>query len=93
MSPVGFTQDCSSSNKKIKILMVSLPKHGVLTWRSSASDHKELKENSSFTIEDINHQRIWYTLILVFGGPGIFSHKCSELYNVGANLKIHKLFL
>nr|XP_023647481.1 extracellular matrix protein FRAS1-like [Paramormyrops kingsleyae] len=52
--------DCSSSNKKIKILMVSLPKHGVLTWKSSASDHKELKENSSFTTEDINHQRIWY---------------------------------
>ncbi|KAL4617481.1 extracellular matrix protein FRAS1-like [Arapaima gigas] len=46
---------------KISFKLASVPKHGILTHSNSVSHHRELRENSSFTMEDVNQNRIWYT--------------------------------
>ncbi|XP_076856944.1 extracellular matrix organizing protein FRAS1 isoform X2 [Brachyhypopomus gauderio] len=52
--------DDDSSDDKIRIQLVSVPMYGILTKASSETDHKELNEYSSFTMEDINHHKIRY---------------------------------
>ncbi|KAG7481357.1 hypothetical protein MATL_G00065830 [Megalops atlanticus] len=52
--------DNDSPDEKIRIQLVSVPMYGILTRTNSKSDHEELMEYSSFTMEDINQQRIRY---------------------------------
>ncbi|XP_046698206.1 extracellular matrix protein FRAS1 [Silurus meridionalis] len=52
--------DNDSSDNKIRIQLVSVPMYGILTKTNSASDHEELNEYSSFSMEDINHHKIRY---------------------------------
>ncbi|XP_017560623.2 extracellular matrix protein FRAS1 [Pygocentrus nattereri] len=52
--------DNDSSDDKIRIQLVSVPMYGILTKTNSESDHEELNEYSTFTMEDINHHKIRY---------------------------------
>ncbi|XP_041084402.1 extracellular matrix organizing protein FRAS1-like isoform X2 [Polyodon spathula] len=52
--------DNNSPDDKIRIQLISLPMYGMLTMTESSQIH-ELSEFSSFTMEDINRQRISYT--------------------------------
>uniref|UniRef100_A0A4W4DQF0 VWFC domain-containing protein n=1 Tax=Electrophorus electricus TaxID=8005 RepID=A0A4W4DQF0_ELEEL len=52
--------DDDSSDAQIRIQLVSVPMYGILTKTNSETDHKELNEYSSFTMEDINHHKIRY---------------------------------
>ncbi|KPP66085.1 hypothetical protein Z043_115451, partial [Scleropages formosus] len=54
--------DDNSPDDKIIFQLVLLPKHGFLTNNDCVSGHGELRENSSFTMEDVNNNRIWYTV-------------------------------
>lgn len=38
--------------------------YGILTKTNSASDHEELNEYSSFTMEEINHHKIRYSFLI-----------------------------
>ena len=51
-------QDNSSPDQQIRIQLVSVPMYGILTRGLSPQDHQELAEYSTFTMEDINKQRI-----------------------------------
>ncbi|XP_035235651.1 extracellular matrix protein FRAS1 isoform X1 [Anguilla anguilla] len=52
--------DDNTPDEKIRIQLVSVPMYGILTRTKSKSDHEELTEYSSFTMEDINRQSIRY---------------------------------
>ncbi|KAJ8398108.1 hypothetical protein AAFF_G00431850 [Aldrovandia affinis] len=52
--------DNDTPDENIHIQLVSVPMYGILTRTSSKSDHDELMEYSSFTMEDINRQSIRY---------------------------------
>uniref|UniRef100_A0A8B9KBI5 Fraser extracellular matrix complex subunit 1 n=1 Tax=Astyanax mexicanus TaxID=7994 RepID=A0A8B9KBI5_ASTMX len=52
--------DNNSSEEKIRIQLVSVPMYGILTKTSSESEHEELNEYSTFTMEDINQHKIRY---------------------------------
>lgn len=51
-------QDNSSPDDQIQIQLVSVPMYGVLTRSQSQQEPEELREYSSFTMEDINKQRV-----------------------------------
>ncbi|MGH0181185.1 UNVERIFIED_CONTAM: hypothetical protein FKN15_006840 [Acipenser sinensis] len=53
--------DNNSPDDKIRIQLISLPMYGMLTMTESSQINEELSEFSSFTMEDINRQRISYT--------------------------------
>uniref|UniRef100_A0AAY4BT87 VWFC domain-containing protein n=1 Tax=Denticeps clupeoides TaxID=299321 RepID=A0AAY4BT87_9TELE len=52
--------DNSSPDEQIRVQLVSVPMYGILTRSSSESEHQELSEYSSFTMDDINLHRIRY---------------------------------
>lgn len=47
-----------SPDEQIRIQLVSVPMYGILTRSRSQQEHQELKEYSSFTMEDISKHRI-----------------------------------
>lgn len=51
-------QDNSSPDDQIQIQLVSVPMYGILTRSQSQQEPQELREYSSFTMEDINKQRV-----------------------------------
>lgn len=55
---VYLSQDNTSPDDKIQIQLVSVPMYGILTRSQSQQEHQELREYSSFTMEDINKHRI-----------------------------------
>ncbi|RXN23492.1 extracellular matrix FRAS1-like protein [Labeo rohita] len=52
--------DDESPDENIFVQLVSVPMYGILTKTKSEKDHEELSEYSSFTMEDINKQKIRY---------------------------------
>ncbi|XP_030622204.1 extracellular matrix organizing protein FRAS1 [Chanos chanos] len=52
--------DDTSPDEKIHIQLVSVPMYGILTRTNSQSDHEELIEYSSFTMQDVNLHKIRY---------------------------------
>ncbi|XP_031671093.1 extracellular matrix protein FRAS1-like [Oncorhynchus kisutch] len=56
---LGYTSD-TSPDEKIRIQLVSVPMYGILTRTGSDSDHQDMTEYSSFTVDDINKHRIRY---------------------------------
>ncbi|KAM9446229.1 extracellular matrix organizing protein FRAS1 [Clarias gariepinus] len=63
--------DNDSPDDKIRIQLVSVPMYGILAKTKSASDHEELNEYSSFTMEDINHHKIRYITSLDTGNQPV----------------------
>uniref|UniRef100_A0A8C4Z636 Fraser extracellular matrix complex subunit 1 n=1 Tax=Gadus morhua TaxID=8049 RepID=A0A8C4Z636_GADMO len=59
-SHLAYT-DNSSPDQQIRIQLVSAPMYGLLTRGLSPQDQQELAEYSTFTMEDINKQRIRYS--------------------------------
>ncbi|KAM3867993.1 extracellular matrix organizing protein FRAS1 [Diretmus argenteus] len=57
-SHLAYT-DNASPDDQIRIQLVSVPMYGILT-RSQSQEHQELREYSSFTMEDISKHRIRY---------------------------------
>ncbi|XP_071779938.2 extracellular matrix organizing protein FRAS1 [Centroberyx gerrardi] len=58
-SHLAYT-DTASPDEQIRIQLVSVPMYGILTRSQSQQEHQELREYSSFTMEDINKHRIRY---------------------------------
>nr|XP_014352206.1 PREDICTED: extracellular matrix protein FRAS1-like [Latimeria chalumnae] len=53
--------DDNSPDLKIRIQLISLPMYGTLTKTTSGQTQEELSEFATFTMEDINDQKIRYT--------------------------------
>lgn len=51
-------QDRSSPDDQIQVQLVSVPMYGTLTRSQSQQEPQELREYSSFTMEDISKQRV-----------------------------------
>ncbi|KAM9742832.1 extracellular matrix organizing protein FRAS1 isoform 2-T2 [Menidia menidia] len=69
-SHLSYT-DNTSPDDKIIIQLVSLPMYGILTKSQSLDDPQELKEYSSFTMDDINMHRIRYITSLDTGSQSV----------------------
>ncbi|XP_073695623.1 extracellular matrix organizing protein FRAS1 [Garra rufa] len=52
--------DDESPDERIFVQLVSVPMYGILTKTKAGKDHEELSEYSSFTMGDINNQKIRY---------------------------------
>ncbi|CAM4540352.1 unnamed protein product [Leuciscus chuanchicus] len=52
--------DDESPDERIFVQLVSMPMYGILTKNKDETDHEELSEYSSFTMEDINNHKIRY---------------------------------
>uniref|UniRef100_A0A3Q3IUW6 VWFC domain-containing protein n=1 Tax=Monopterus albus TaxID=43700 RepID=A0A3Q3IUW6_MONAL len=65
-SHLAYT-DKTSPDEHIRIQLVSVPMYGILTRSQSQQEHQELREYSSFTMEDINKHRIRYVTSLDTG--------------------------
>lgn len=55
-------QDDVSPDDQIQIQLVSVPMYGILTRSQLQQEPQELREYSSFTMEDINKQRIRWAM-------------------------------
>lgn len=53
-----LSQDDASPDDQIQIQLVSVPMYGILTRSQSQQEPQELREYSSFTMEDISKHRI-----------------------------------
>lgn len=62
-------QDNASPDEQIQIQLVSVPMYGILTRSQSLQQPLELQEYSSFTMEDINMQRIRSEMLLQAADP------------------------
>lgn len=58
-------QDNASPDEQIQIQLVSVPMYGILTRSQSQQEPLELREYSSFTMEDINTLRIRSEMLLL----------------------------
>uniref|UniRef100_A0A3Q3MY85 Fraser extracellular matrix complex subunit 1 n=1 Tax=Mastacembelus armatus TaxID=205130 RepID=A0A3Q3MY85_9TELE len=63
--------DNTSPDEQIRIQLVSVPMYGILTRSQSQQEHQELREYSSFTMEDINKHRIRYITSLETGSQPV----------------------
>ncbi|TNM90093.1 hypothetical protein fugu_004327 [Takifugu bimaculatus] len=64
-------EDNASPDEQIQIQLVSVPMYGVLTRSQSQQEPLELREYSSFTMEDINMLRIRYVTSLETGSQPV----------------------
>lgn len=55
---MGLLQDNASPDEQIQIQLVSVPMYGLLARSQSQQEPQELREYSSFTMEDVNTLRI-----------------------------------
>nr|XP_046207425.1 extracellular matrix organizing protein FRAS1-like [Oncorhynchus gorbuscha] len=67
---LGYTSD-TSPDEKIRIQLVSVPMYGILTRTGSDSEHQEMTEYSSFTVDDINKHRISYITSFEIGNQPV----------------------
>ncbi|CAN9512669.1 unnamed protein product [Ophioblennius macclurei] len=69
-SHLAYTDDVSP-DEQIRIQLVSVPMYGILTLSQSSQEHHELREYSTFTMEDINRQRVRYITSVETGSQPI----------------------
>ncbi|XP_036955362.1 extracellular matrix protein FRAS1 isoform X2 [Acanthopagrus latus] len=69
-SHLAYT-DNTSPDEQIQIQLVSVPMYGILTRSQSQQEHQELREYSSFTMEDISEHRIRYITSLETGSQPV----------------------
>ncbi|XP_037832589.1 extracellular matrix protein FRAS1 isoform X2 [Kryptolebias marmoratus] len=69
-SLLAYTDD-SSPDDQIHIQLVSVPMYGILTRTQSQQEPQELREYSSFTMEDVNTHRIRYVTSLETGSQPV----------------------
>ncbi|KAA8592453.1 hypothetical protein FQN60_017908, partial [Etheostoma spectabile] len=69
-SHLAYT-DITSPDDQIQIQLVSVPMYGILTRSQSQQEHQELREYSSFTMEDISKHRIRYITSLETGSQPV----------------------
>uniref|UniRef100_A0A672YIC3 VWFC domain-containing protein n=1 Tax=Sphaeramia orbicularis TaxID=375764 RepID=A0A672YIC3_9TELE len=69
-SHLAYTDDASPDDQ-VRIQLVSVPMYGILTRSQSQQEHQELREYSSFTMEDINKHRIRYITSIETGSQPI----------------------
>ncbi|CAB1319256.1 unnamed protein product [Coregonus sp. 'balchen'] len=60
-----------NSNEKIRIQLVSVPRYGILTRTGSDSDQREMTEDSSFTVDDVNKHKIRYITSIETGNQPV----------------------
>ncbi|KAJ8404524.1 hypothetical protein AAFF_G00337910 [Aldrovandia affinis] len=73
--------DNDYQDEKIRIQLVSIPIYGVLTRTTTKSDLEELRELSTFTMDDINHHRIRYTAPSKTGNQPVVDTFYFTVYN------------
>lgn len=56
-------QDNASPDEQIQMQLVSVPMYGILTRSQSQQEHQELREYSSFTMDDINKLTIRFDVL------------------------------
>ncbi|XP_010796071.1 extracellular matrix protein FRAS1-like [Notothenia coriiceps] len=69
-SHLAYTDNTSPDNQ-IQIQLVSVPMYGLLTRSHSQQEHQELREYSSFTMEDISKHQIRYITSIETGSQPI----------------------
>uniref|UniRef100_A0A3Q4HVK7 Fraser extracellular matrix complex subunit 1 n=1 Tax=Neolamprologus brichardi TaxID=32507 RepID=A0A3Q4HVK7_NEOBR len=69
-SHLAYTDD-SSPDDQIRLQLVSVPMYGILTRSQSQQEHQELREYSTFTMEDINKHRIRYITSIETGSQPV----------------------
>ncbi|KAM9392081.1 extracellular matrix organizing protein FRAS1 [Pholidichthys leucotaenia] len=69
-SHLAYTDD-TSPDDQIRIQLVSVPMYGILTVSQSQQEPQVLREYSSFTMEDINRQKIRYITSLETGSQPV----------------------
>lgn len=69
-SQLAFT-DNSSPDDQIQMQLVSVPMYGIVTRSQSQQEPQELREYSSFTMEDISKQRVRYVTSLETGSQPV----------------------
>uniref|UniRef100_A0A3B5B2R5 Extracellular matrix protein FRAS1-like n=1 Tax=Stegastes partitus TaxID=144197 RepID=A0A3B5B2R5_9TELE len=69
-SNLAYTDD-TSPDDQIRIQLVSVPMYGILTRSQSQQEHQELREYSSFTMEDVSKSRIRYITSLETGSQPV----------------------
>ncbi|XP_074526804.1 extracellular matrix organizing protein FRAS1 [Halichoeres trimaculatus] len=69
-SHLAYTDDLSPDDQ-IQVQLVSVPMYGILTRGQTQQEHQELREYSSFTMEDIRRSRIRYVTSLETGSQPI----------------------
>lgn len=62
-------QDKASPDEQIQIQLVAVPMYGILTRSQSQQESLELREYSSFTMEDINTLKIRSEMLLQAADP------------------------
>ncbi|KAJ0067384.1 hypothetical protein NL108_003229, partial [Boleophthalmus pectinirostris] len=67
---LAYTDDVSPDGE-IRMQLVSVPMYGILTRSEDQHKHQELQEYSSFTMDDINKQRIRYITSVETGSQPI----------------------
>lgn len=84
-------QDNASPDEQIQIQLVSVPMYGILTRSQSQQEPLELREYSSFTMEDINTLRIRSEMLLQAVDPPPFTicPHCSPCCCAALNLVYH----
>ncbi|AWP07675.1 putative extracellular matrix protein FRAS1 [Scophthalmus maximus] len=63
--------DNASPDGQIRLQLVSVPMYGILTRSESPQQHQELREYSSFTMDDVNEHRIRYITSLETGSQPV----------------------
>ncbi|XP_034027090.1 extracellular matrix protein FRAS1 [Thalassophryne amazonica] len=69
-SHLAYT-DNTSPDEELQIQLVSVPMYGILTRSQTQQEHQELREYSSFTMEDVNRHRIRYITSLDIGSQSV----------------------
>ncbi|XP_029959982.1 extracellular matrix organizing protein FRAS1 [Salarias fasciatus] len=69
-SHLAYTDD-ASPDEQIRIQLVSVPMYGILTLSRAPQEPQELREYSSFSMEDVNRQRVRYITSVETGGRPI----------------------
>ncbi|KAG7278005.1 hypothetical protein CRUP_020321, partial [Coryphaenoides rupestris] len=76
--------DNSSPDQQIRIQLISVPMYGILAKGLSPQAHQELAEYSTFTMEDINKQRIRYITSFETGSQPVTDIFHFVVYDGGA---------
>ncbi|XP_072289092.1 extracellular matrix organizing protein FRAS1, partial [Eucyclogobius newberryi] len=67
---LAYTDDVSP-DAQIRVQLVSVPMYGILTRSETPQKHEELQEYSSFSMDDINQQRVRYITSVETGSQPI----------------------
>lgn len=83
-----------SPDEQIQIQLVSVPMYGILTRSQSQQEHEELREYSSFTMEDINKLKIRFETLTHCSVSIVLPSVLQQLISIfcSSNMLLQKMF-